>query len=105
VFLISLFPEKKIETKKIDEILNNVLKNNLLVWDKWIKELIIFIYKNGVEKNENLVLMEVNGNVKSLPSDQNIFFEKVMNNQIIFVGEFFRMNQKFKTGLYLNYVN
>jgi hypothetical protein len=76
-----------------------------LVWDKWIKELIIFIYKNGVEKNENLVLMEVNGNVKSLPSDQNIFSEKVMNNQIIFTGDYFRMNQKNKTGLYLNYVN
>jgi len=105
VFLISLFPDKKIETEKIDEIINNVLENNLLVWDKWIKELIIFIYKNGVEKNENLVLMEVNGNVKSLPSDQNIFSEKVMNNQIIFTGDYFRMNQKNKTGLYLNYVN
>jgi len=104
-FLDNLFPEKKISETTINHIINKVLIEKSLIWDLWIKELIIFLYTYGDEKKENLVLMNVDGLVNKIPTNLIDFTNLVRKNNIIFTGDYFRMNQNKTVGLYVKFVN
>jgi hypothetical protein len=104
-FLFNLFPEKNIKKEDIKNIINNVIINNKLVWDLWVKEVIIFLFKNGNNKNENYVLMNVNGLVNKIPSDLNNFISLINDNKILFSQDYFRMFQDKKVGIYIKFVN
>lgn len=104
-FLDNLFPEKKISETTINHIINKVLIKKSLIWDLWIKELIIFLYTYGDEKKENLVLMNVDGLVNKIPTNLIDFTNLVRKNNIIFTGDYFRMNQNKTVGLYVKFVN
>lgn len=102
-FLLNLFPEDKITEEETNEIVFKCLNGNQLVWETWIEELIIFIFKYGKEKGENLLLMKVDGNVKVIPSNLSEFSELVRNKIIKFDCGYFRMFQNGKVGIYIKF--
>jgi len=104
-FLLNLFPEKSIKKEDIKHIINNVIISNKLVWDLWVKEVIIFLFKNGNNKSENYVLMNVNGLVNKIPIDLNDFINLINDNKILFSQDYFRMFQDKKVGIYIKFVN
>lgn len=104
-FLVNLFPEKKVSDTSINHIISKVLIEKSLIWDLWIKELIIFLYTYGDEKKENLVLMNVDGVVNKIPTNLSDFTNLVRKNIIVFTLDYFRMNQNNKVGVYVKFVN
>lgn len=102
-FLSNLFPEDKIVYKEINEIVSKSLNGNQLIWDTWIEELIIFIFKYGKDKSQNLLSMKVDGDVKVIPSNLSEFNDLVKNKIIKFDSEYFRMFQNNKVGIYIKF--
>ena len=103
VFLINLFPEEKINDNEVKDLIVECLNGNQLVWEKWIETLIIFIFKYGKDKSENLISMKVSGEVKVIPSNLNEFSEMVKNKVIKFYSGYFRMFQGTKVGIYIKF--
>jgi len=104
-FLLELFPDKSINIDEIENIVKNSINNNQIVWDKWIEELMVFLYKNGEEKTENLVLMNVDGEVKIIPNNLDMVIHLIRNKKIKFNTDYFRMSQDKKVGIYISVVN
>lgn len=104
-FLLELFPDKSLNIDEIENIVKNSINNNQLVWDKWIEELMVFLYKNGEEKTENLVLMNVDGEVKIIPNNLDMAIHLIRNKKIKFNTDYFRMSQDKKVGIYISVVN
>jgi hypothetical protein len=102
-FLSKLFPEDKITKNETNEIVSKCLNGNQLVWEAWIEELIIFIFKYGKDKSENLLSMKVDGGVKVIPSNLIEFSELVRNKTIKFESGYFRMFQNGKVGIYIKF--
>jgi hypothetical protein len=102
-FLSNLFPENKITKEETNDIVSKCLNGNQLVWEKWIEELIIFIFKYGKDKSENLLSMKVDGDVKIIPSNLFEFSELVRNKIIKFDKDYFRMFQNGKVGIYIKF--
>jgi len=102
-FLVSLFPNKKIENDEITNLINFCIVENQLISDKWIDELIIFIYKYCNDKFENLLTINVDGDVKVIPSDYKDFEDKVRLGVIKFDKDYFRMHQDIKVGVYIKF--
>ena len=102
-FLVSLFPNKKIENDEITNLINCCIVENQLISDKWIDELIIFIYKYCNDKFENLLTINVDGDVKVIPSDYKDFEDKVRLGVIKFDKDYFRMHQDIKVGVYIKF--
>lgn len=101
-FLSYLFPDENIPKTEINNIVSKSLDGNQLVWDVWIEELIIFIFKYGKDRNENLVSMRVDGNVKVIPSNLSEFDTLVRKKEITFHENYFRLFQKIKVAIYIN---
>ena len=73
------------------------------VWEKWAEELIIFIFKYGNEKSENLISIKVNGDVKVIPSNSEDFNKMIRTKVIKFDSGYFRMFQTTKVGIYIKF--
>jgi hypothetical protein len=101
-FLLYLFPDENISKTEINDIVLKSLDGNQIVWDIWIEELIIFIFKYGKDKSENLVSMRVDGSVKVIPSNLTEFNTLVRKKEITFHENFFRLFQKIKVAIYIN---
>jgi hypothetical protein len=102
VWLKNLFPNKKIVNSEIETIINKSLNKNQIIWDKWVKENMIYFFKHGKNRNEKYVIMNENGGIFNL--SQNVEeFEKLVTTGIIkFGGDYCRLNQKGECGIYLN---
>lgn len=104
-FFLGIFPSNNTLEKEVEKIIDIVLIDNQLCWDKWIKQLIIFIYKNSEENTSNLVLMKSTGQINTIPNNFDDFEKLVLNDIIKFNVDYFRMNQNFKVGVYINFVD
>jgi hypothetical protein len=102
-FLINLFPNQKINESEINNIIFNCLDGTQLVWEKWVEELIMFIFKYGNDKSENLISMKVNGDVKVIPPNSEDFNKMIRNKIIKFDSGYFRMFQATKVGIYIKF--
>jgi len=102
-FLINLFPNQKINESEINNIVFNCLDGTQLVWEKWMEELIMFIFKYGNDKSENLISMKVNGDVKVIPPNSEDFNKMIRNKVIKFDSGYFRMFQATKVGIYIKF--
>jgi hypothetical protein len=103
IFLINLFPEKRLDDKYVNNLVTDCLNGNELVWDKWNKLLTVFIFEHGNDRDENLLSIKLDGTVKVIPNRVEIFKELVLMGRIIFDSGYFRMFQNGKVGIYIKF--
>lgn len=100
-WLINLFPEKNIQNSEIKEIVEKVLAENQIVWDKWLQENMIFIFKYSKNRDEKYIMVKENGEVFCLTRNEDNFRKLVEEEKLTFGKDFFRLNQKGECGYYL----
>jgi hypothetical protein len=104
-WLTSLFPSKKITKtdKEIVEIVEYCLVNGKLNWERWWKRNVLYIFKNSDNKKESFVVMSDNGKLIHLLEDIDNFRGQLEKNEIEMDGDYFRLNQSTKVGVYLKF--
>jgi hypothetical protein len=104
-WMVSLFPSKKISktNKEISKIIDYCLVGGRLDWGRWLKENLIFIFKNSENKNESFLVVSDCGKLTHLLEDINSFIDKLENNKIEMYDNYFRLNQSTKCGVYLKF--
>ena len=104
-WLVNLFPSKKMtkDDKEIIEIVEYCLIDGKLIWERWWKKNVIFIFKNSENKEESFVVMSDDGRLTHLLEDIDLFKDQLENNKIEMVGNYFRLNQAIKCGVYLKF--
>ena len=104
-WLVNLFPSKKIKSQEINEIVENSVLDNQIIWENWSKNNMIFIHKHTDNMNEFFVMIYENGDIFHLTKNNQEFEKLVMSDKIIMTENFFRLNQSIKCGVYLKFKN
>lgn len=101
VWLSNLFPEKEISNAEKQEIIEKVTDGNQVIWDKWVKENMIYIYNHSENRNEKYVVFGENGQIFHLTQNIEEFRRLISDGVIEFDVNFFRLNGDLKCAFYL----
>ena len=105
VWITNLFPSKKlsIDSDLVRNIIESSLEGNCLIWDKWVKLILVFIFENSKNREETFMVVSDVGNIIHLTQDISNFKNLVNENKIEMKDNFFRLNREDTCAVYLKF--
>lgn len=77
------------------------MQDNQIQWEQWINFNVLYIFENSEDRFESFMVMNDSGDVFHIPT-QTVEFKNEMNKgNIIYSGNYFRLNQDGFCGIYL----